>query len=453
MELKNLHTVYFLGIGGIGMSALARYLHSTGIHVCGFDKTCTPLTLALESEGIQIHYTPDCAAVPEQTDIVVYTPAVPDDFEEWSLIRKRNLPVMKRSAMLAEIINRLPAIAVSGTHGKTTVTAMLAHTMESSGKPFVGFVGGVLCQYNTNVFIHRDAQWAIAEADEYDRSFLALKPFISIINAIDADHLDIYGKIESLHDSFSQFAAQTDPNGFVLVFDELAKEKLNLPPNTVPYGFSNQTGYSARNIQVCNEQFVCDVFCDNVLLHAQLRLPSAGRHNVQNAIAAFAALHLAGVSTDTIVSGLESFPGVKRRLELIAKTNTLTYYDDYAHHPAEIAALIDTIRELYPGKQITGIFQPHLFSRTRDFAGDFAEVLSRLDIPVITDIYPAREKPITGIDAHWLLSKIDNINKRYLPYDQIPSIVAGLHPGVLLTIGAGNIDAHVETLKNSILAR
>ncbi|MPL97611.1 UDP-N-acetylmuramate--L-alanine ligase [bioreactor metagenome] len=450
MNVKDLHIVYFLGIGGIGMSALARYMNMNGVKVSGYDKTATALTQALEAEGIQIHYNADTNLIPANADLVVYTPAVPADFEEWEYIRHANIPVIKRSAMLAEIINNLKSIAVAGTHGKTTVSAMIAHVMESLTQPFLGFVGGVLCQYNKNIFIHPDAQWAVAEADEYDRSFLALRPFISIINAIDADHLDIYGKVESLHESFSEFASQTSDEGSVLVFDGLEKEKLTLPANTVLYGFSNNKGYSARNIHVSDSQFVFDVFIDDTLLESGIRLPAAGRHNIQNAIAAFSALHILGFDAKEIAAALETYPGVKRRLELIAQNSRLIYYDDYAHHPAEINALINTIRELYPGKTITGIFQPHLFSRTRDFGDEFGKSLSGLDFPVVTDIYPAREKPIHGIDAKWLLDKIQNEAKQYVPYAEIPDMAYRCADGILLTIGAGDIDVHIGTLKTRI---
>lgn len=447
MNVKNIHIAYFLGIGGIGMSALARYFNMNGVAVSGYDKTSTPLTRSLEEEGIHVHYEADKTAVPADADIVVYTPAVPTDFEEWEIIRQFNLPVIKRAAMLAEVINSLKSIAVAGTHGKTTISAMIAHSMEHIGKPFLGFVGGVMSGYNKNIFLHENAQWAVAEADEYDRSFLALHPYIAIINAIDADHLDIYGKIEELHKSFSDFAAQTNAKGQVLVFDDTDKDKLTLPSNTLLYGFTNNIGYSARNIHVCSGCFAFDVYLDNQLLEGEIHLPAAGRHNVQNATAAFAALHIAGCNPAQIAQALESYPGVKRRLELIAKNNRIIYYDDYAHHPAEIDALINTIRELYPGKTITGIFQPHLFTRTRDFGIEFGKSLAKLDVPVVTDIYPAREKPIPGIDAKWLMELIPNDRKIYIPYNQIPEIADVCADGILLTIGAGDIEAHIGTIK------
>ncbi|HPB02274.1 MAG: UDP-N-acetylmuramate--L-alanine ligase [Bacteroidales bacterium] len=450
MDIKKIHIAYFLGIGGIGMSALARYFNMNGVQVSGYDKTPSGLTRDLEAEGISIHYCSDINAIPSNADIVVYTPAVPANFEEWEKIRQLNLPVIKRSAMLAEIINSMKSIAVAGTHGKTTISGMIAHSLEHIGKPFLGFVGGVLCQYNKNIFLHENAEWAVAEADEYDRSFLALHPHIAIINAIDADHLDIYGKVEELHKSFSDFAAQTNSEGHVLLYDRADKTKLKLPENTILYGFENTEGYSARNIHVCTNRFVFDLYLNNQLLEGAIHLPAAGRHNIQNATAAFAAMHLAGCETTKIVQALESYPGVKRRLELISKNSKIIYYDDYAHHPAEIDALINTIRELYPGKTITGIFQPHLFSRTRDFGKDFGQSLAKLDVPVITDIYPAREKPIPGIDANWLLELIPNVHKKYIPYNQLPEIVNTCDEGILLTIGAGDIDNHITTIKNRI---
>jgi len=451
MDVNKIHTAYFLGIGGIGMSALARYLASKGVLVSGYDKTETPLTRTLEGEGIHVHYTPDVSQIPANPDVVVFTPAVPETFEEWTYIRSLNVPIIKRAAMLAAIINSLQLVAVAGTHGKTSVSAMLAHAMESMNIPFLGFVGGLMNRYNKNIFIHSNAQWAVAEADEYDRSFLQLHPYISIINAIDADHLDVYGNEETLHASFSEFAAQTSKDGYVLVFDNIRKEKLQLPDNVVLYGFSNTIGYSAQNIHVQSGRFIFDVYLNNVLLEKNISSPAAGRHNIQNAIAAFAALHLAGFPSTGIVQALETYPGVKRRLELIVQTDKIVYYDDYAHHPAEIEALINTIRELYPDRKITGIFQPHLFSRTRDFGKEFGQVLAKLDVPVITDIYPARELPIPGIDATWLLNNISNPEKKYLPYANIPDIVTKSLEGVLLTIGAGDIDAKIEQIKKQIL--
>lgn len=452
MQLTDIKTAYFLGIGGIGMSALARYMHSKGIVVSGYDKTKTPLTEALEREGIPIHYQANSDAVSHSIDVVVYTPAVPNDFEEWNRIQTLNLPIVKRSAMLAIIVNSLPLIAVAGTHGKTTVSAMVTHCFSELNQPFLGFVGGVLGKYNTNVFVHPNAKWAVAEADEYDRSFLALHPFISIINAIDADHLDIYESSNALQDSFSEFASQTSPQGKVLVCAEIDSSKLTLPENYMLFGIDIPSGYSANNVHIENGKFVFDISLNGVELCNSLPMPIAGRHNVRNAIAAFAALHFAGFEPGPISKALQTYPGVKRRLELIAENKNLVYFDDYAHHPAEIEALLETIRSLYPDKTITGIFQPHLFSRTRDFGADFARVLSKFDIPVVSDIYPAREKPIEGIDAQWLLNQIDNSQKQYIAFENIGEIDVANMSGVLLTIGAGDIDNHIETLKNRILS-
>jgi len=450
MDIKNIHIAYFLGIGGIGMSALARYFNINGIKVSGYDRTSTPLTMAMEAEGIKIHYKPDITAIPANADIIVYTPAIPADFEEWEYIKHLNIPIIKRSALLAQIINNLNSIAIAGTHGKTTTSAMIAHCFENIGMPFLGFVGGVLSKYNKNIFIHKNAEWAVAEADEYDRSFLALFPKISIVNAIDADHLDIYGRIEEMHNAFSEFMAQTSKDGTVLLFDEIDKTKLNITNNTVFYGFSNKKGYSARNIEINSGQFVFDIYLDNNLLIEGIHQSVAGRHNIQNALAAFAAMHIAGHKSNEIAGALECFPGVKRRMELIAKNDKIIYYDDYAHHPAEIDALIDTMRELYPDKTITGLFQPHLYTRTKDFGEEFGKSLQKFDVPIITDIYPAREKPIPGIDATWLLSTIANNRKKYLPFDKIPDIVDLCEDGILITIGAGNIDRFVETIKKRV---
>jgi UDP-N-acetylmuramate--alanine ligase len=452
MQLTDIKTAYFLGIGGIGMSALARYMHSKGILVSGYDKTKTPLTELLEQEGIPIHYEPNPSSISSAIDVVVYTPAVPSDFAEWEAIEKLKIQTVKRSAMLSIVVNSLPLIAVAGTHGKTTVSAMIAHCFEYIHQPFLGFVGGVLGKYNTNVFVHRNAKWAVAEADEYDRSFLALRPFISVINAIDADHLDIYGSATALQDSFSEFAAQTSPQGQLLVCSDIDRSKLTLPQNHILFGIDTSEGYSANNVRIENGKFVFDISLNDSKLFNSLPIPIAGRHNVRNAVAAFAALHLAGFDPKQIAEALQTYPGVKRRLELIAKSKNIVYFDDYAHHPTEIEALLETIRSLYPEKTITGIFQPHLFSRTRDFGVDFARVLSKFDIPIVSDIYPAREKAIAGIDAQWLLNQIDNEQKQYIAFENIGKIDVANMNGVLLTIGAGDIDNHIETLKNRILS-
>lgn len=450
MDINNIKTAYFIGIGGIGMSALARFLNNRGVSVSGYDRTETTLTKNLVSEGINVHYEANTSLIPSNVDVVVYTPAVPEDFEEWKYIYEKKFLVVKRSAFLASIVNSLKSIAVSGTHGKTTVSAMIAHTLQSLEAPFIGFVGGILCKYNKNIFINKDPKWAVVEADEYDRSFLALNPYTSVINAIDADHLDIYGNLESLEASFSQFASQTSADGKVLIYDKIQESKLTLPKNTVKYGFNNKEGFSARNIAVANRKFVFDIFIDDKLFYNGVKMSIAGRHNIQNALASFAALYFSGFDAKKIVSALETFPGVKRRLELITQNDKLIFFDDYAHHPAEIDALVSAVRELYPDKKITGIFQPHLYSRTKDFGEQFGKSLAKLDYPVVTDIYPAREIPIPGIDANWLLELTPNKNKKYVAYSEIPEFVKNVNDGILITIGAGNIEMQVPKIKNTI---
>lgn len=452
MKLEELNSVYFLGIGGIGMSALARYFNSLKISVAGYDRTKTELTASLEHEGISVHYLPDSQLVPENVDLVVYTPAVPSDFEEWQTIYSRNIPVLKRSEVLAEMCNSKKCIAVAGTHGKTTVSAMIAHIFANSDKDFIAFVGGIMNDYNTNIFLSPTAEWAIAEADEFDRSFLKLFPDIAIINAIDADHLDIYGNKAELEKSFQDFIYNIKDSGMLLHNADI-KSKMVLPEFAFSYSLNSNADYSADNIEVSSGHFVFDVYKNNKRVMSDVHLHTPGRHNVQNALAAIAAADNAGIDFSTIGKAISSFRGVRRRLELIYKDNSVIYYDDYAHHPTEINALISAVRELYPGKSICGIFQPHLFTRTRDFADDFAQSLSALDYAVVTDIYPAREKPIDGINAEFLLGKIYNNQKFYVPYNEISRFVSENPADIFLTIGAGNIDFLVPEIKKVLESR
>lgn len=450
MEITNLKKVYFLGIGGIGMSALARYLHGRGVAVSGYDKTESALTQSLVAEGIPVHYIPDQGQVPVDADLVVFTPAVPMSLSEWDTIREHGLRVMKRSALLAEIVNQLSLIAVAGTHGKTTTSAMIAHILSTLKIPFLGFVGGMMNRYNTNTFVHPQATYAVAEADEYDRSFLALFPKVAVINAIDADHLDIYGNAGALEEAFIQFANQT--HGIVLLSDGIDRKDITWPSATLTFGFDAHSHYVASDIMVERECYRFSVYYKGSFLAGPVMLPAAGRHNVRNALAAIASVHCSGMDANHAALALNAFPGVKRRLETIAKNSRLICIDDYAHHPIEIESLIHAVRELYPGKKISGVFQPHLFSRTRDFGQGFAAALSLLDQAWITDIYPAREEPIQGINAQWLLQLMDQGKGSYVAFNDIPGLAERCDDGILLTIGAGDIDTLLPQLIKRINA-
>ena len=450
MDLSKLKKIYFLGIGGIGMSALARYFNSIDLAVCGYDKTTTELTKKLENEGISVRYHANASLIPEDIDLVVFTPAIPDDFEEWSSIYERNIPVMKRSEVLALLCNEKKTIAVAGTHGKTTVSAMISHIFSVGDFPFIAFVGGIISKYEKNVFLSENSEWIIAEADEYDRSFLSLKPDIAVINAIDADHLDIYDNKNEIENSFNEFIGQLKKGGTLFINSNVSSDNLQLPDDTSLFGINSNTGFYAENINVKNGRFFFDVLKENQLFISSLELSVPGRYNIENALAAIAVADKLGIETQMIAEGLKSFPGVRRRFELIYEDDKKLFYDDYAHHPKEIIALIDAVRELLPEKFISGIFQPHLFSRTRDFADDFAEALSKIDHVILTDIYPAREKPIKGITSLWLLDKINSNTKEYVPYDQIVSKVCELNDGVILTIGAGDIDKLLPEIRKKL---
>jgi len=447
MCIEQFKKVYFLGIGGIGMSSIAQYLHKQGIEIFGYDASKTPLCEKLENEGIHIHYQPDPTLIPDDIDVFIYTPAIPADFPEWEKIKSQNKPILKRIECLAKLIEEFPTVAIAGTHGKTTVTGLISHTLHTAEIPIVGFIGGILKSYDSNLIYAPHPQWAVVEADEYDRSFLHLSPTISIVNAIEADHLDIYENEDSLFEAFSAFIEKTKPQGKVLVSTDVRLSKLSLQKQIETYGIDRGL-WQAQNISPKDHHMLFDVYLDGKpYLHVDFPFP--GLHQVKNCLAAISALHAIGLPTEKIKESLESFPGIKRRFEIIYQNNKLTYIDDYAHHPTEIKALIEALRIAFPAKTIKGIFQPHLYSRTRDLADDFAASLDLLDIPLITDIYPAREEPLPGISPQFLLNKMTNPRRAYLPYQQIPDEIANSED-IVVTIGAGNADLLTPTIIEKI---
>ena len=420
-----MNSVYFVGIGGIGMSALARYYHSQGIAVAGYDLTPSPLTKQLESEGMAIHYEDNPSLLPAQIDTVVFTPAVPQDLKELVELRRRGIPMMKRAEALGAISKEHYTIAVSGTHGKTTTTAMVAHILKENGIDMTAFIGGIANNFNSNLVLgHTSESVLVVEADEFDHSFLQLAPNISIVNSIDADHLDIYGDRKHLVESFNQFANLT--KDIVIV-----KEGLDINvPNQVSFGFGED----------------CDYRVDD--LNLPLSIP--GRHNQLNAAAAFAAATELGLDAEGITKALSTFKGVKRRFDIRVRNEKHIYIDDYAHHPEEIKSCLSAIKASFPSKRVTLVFQPHLFTRTRDFMEDFANVLAMADDLILLDIYPAREKPIEGITSQALLDKINLKNKCLCPKENLLNTIAERKPELLVTMGAGNIDRFVEPLQNMI---
>ncbi len=448
--IDNIKTIYFLGIGGIGMSALARYFHSRGVCVSGYDKTPSPLTQSLQDEGIRVSHADDPAAIAGPPDLVVHTPAVPVTTSLYRHFKEHNHPIRKRSEVLGMLSNNTPTIAIAGTHGKTTIGAMLVHILKTAKIPCIAFLGGISNNYNSNYIGDPDPQWLIAEADEYDRSFLHLSPQIASISAIDADHLDVYGSVDALLSAFALFANRLPPEGILIAAKGIA-EKTGFKGTHYVYHPEGPADY-----------YLDDVFVHRGMYHANIRgrltiddvypgLP--GRHNIENALAAAAIAHQLNIGADTILSALNSFRGVHRRFDIRIQNEHIVYVDDYAHHPEEIKACIKSAREMWPGRQITGIFQPHLFSRTRDLAGQFAESLSLLDEVILLDIYPAREEPIEGVDAHMLLNKIGHTRAIYCHRDELLHIIEKTTTDILLSMGAGDIDRFAKPITQVLLKK
>jgi UDP-N-acetylmuramate--alanine ligase len=445
MTLDAIKKVYFIGIGGIGMSAIARYFLNRGCVVSGYDKTQTALTTLLEQEGMAISYEDELKSLPaglEAQDVellVVYTPAIPQNSNILNYFRDHKFSLKKRSEVLGIISRGQFCIAVAGTHGKTTTSSIIAHILTDTGFGCTAFLGGIATNFESN-FVLGQNDVVVVEADEYDRSFLTLNPDIAVITSMDADHLDIYGDESQLHDSFKLFAGQLKDSGTLFV-------KSGLPMDAgISYGIDNQPGVSASKIRVENARFLFDYSdADNIITDLEILLP--GRHNIENAVAAIAVALKLGIAPELIKKAVANFKGVKRRFEYIVNTPDVVYVDDYAHHPEELRACFDAVRELYPTKKMTVIFQPHLFTRTRDFADGFAEVLSTVDDLLLLDIYPAREQPLEGIDSQYLLDKITVDKKAVFSKADVLAAIENKKPELLVTVGAGDIDTLVQPLK------
>ena len=436
------HTIYFLGIGGIGMSALARYYHSLGYSIAGYDHTASPLTRQLEHEGMAIHYEDQPELLPALIDFVVYTPAVPRDLKEFEVLRQNNVKIMKRSEALGMVSEQHFTVAIAGTHGKTTTTAMTAHILHSCGKDNTAFIGSIANNFGSNLLLGNGTDsLMVVEADEFDRSFLRLKPAISVINSIDADHLDIYGDRQHLVKSFNEFARLTEKQLIV-------KEGLEIEGESLRFGFGKGNDYRTEIVSSGNG--ITDFVIHGEGTTTEIRLPMAGRHNVLNATAAFVAARQVGIAAKDIAQALVSFKGVKRRFDIRINNAKHCYIDDYAHHPEEIRACLQAVRDAFPSKKLTLVFQPHLYSRTRDFMDDFAEILAQADELILLDIYPAREKPIEGITSAVLLEKVDITDKKLCSKAELISLIDREKPELLLTMGAGDIDRFVEPLEKLI---
>ncbi len=446
MQVDQLHTLHFIGIGGIGMSALARYFHSRGVQVSGYDRTPSALTRAMEKEGIAIHYEEAIERIPEAVQMVVYTPAVPNTHRELRWLRSRGVPVKKRAEILGMISRSKRTLAVAGTHGKTTTSSMLAHLLRSGGVEATAFLGGIALNFESN-YVYGEGDWVVVEADEFDRSFLHLDPEMAVILSMDADHLDIYGDYEQmLATGFRAFAQKIKPGGKLWIRAGLESQLVDDGAAVLSFGIDAGL-YRAENVRVENGRFVFDFTGPQQQLTG-LVLPLPGRHNVENATAAIALALAAGVDADAIGSGLASFRGIKRRFEMIFQDDQRAYIDDYAHHPTELTAAIAAARELFPGRKVTGIFQPHLFTRTRDFAEGFARALDDLDELWMLDIYPAREDPIPGVDAQLILDKMKSQHKRLLAKAEVLPAIESNDWEVLLTLGAGDIDRLVSPIRD-----
>lgn len=451
MNLKNLHSIYFLGIGGIGMSALARYFKRSGVRVSGYDKTPTALTEQLQTEGMEIHFDDDITKIPAGIELIIFTPAVPKELNEYQHLLKSGLLIKKRAEILGELTKDKKTIAVAGTHGKTTVSALIAHLLAHSGLGCNAFLGGISKNYHTNLLTSDNSEWMVVEADEYDKSFLQLHPDIGIITSADADHLDIYGNLESLRTTFGQYASNIKNKGILILkngVDLDLKDLVN--KEIVQYSKTIPTDFHAENIRLENEKYIFDFITpDKALPDVVSGLP--GEVNIENAIAAMTAAHLAGVTDEALKSGLATFTGMERRFDIQVKTDKVIYIDDYAHHPEEIRATVSSVRKMHPSKKITGIFQPHLFSRTRDFANEFARSLELLDEIILLPIYPAREKPIEGVNSEMLLDRIHKKEKMICTKENLVYLIAKKKIEVLMTLGAGDIDQLVNPIKNYLL--
>jgi len=446
MELSNIKRVYLVGIGGIGMSGLARYFHHLGCVVCGYDKTSTELTGELQHEGIPVvfddsaDWIPSSFHTPDENTLIIFTPAVPKDSVILNFFKNSGFELFKRSQVLGIISRGMFTVAVAGTHGKTTTSTMIAHILKASGNDCSAFLGGISTNYHTNVLYGKN-NVVVVEADEYDRSFLTLHPDIAVITSMDADHLDIYGDHGHLEESFRLFASQIKPGGKLI-------HKKGLPLNTgFTYAVEADADASAHNVRIENGDFYFD-FSNGTTTIADIRLGIPGTHNVENAVAAIEAALLLDIPADSVKDALGSFAGVKRRFEYIVKNDHQIYIDDYAHHPEELKACIRSVKKLYPGKKLTTIFQPHLYTRTRDFADGFAEALDMVDELLLLDIYPARELPIEGVSADMLLERMKLENKRKTGKKEVIEIVRNEKPELLLTVGAGDIDQLVQPLKH-----
>jgi len=439
------------------MSALARYFMAGGFEVAGYDLVESKLTLQLSAEGSIIHYIDNIDKIPEifrdinkkEEVLVVYTPAVPEAHTELRYFRNKGFRVLKRAEALGWITREAKCIAVAGTHGKTTVSTIIAHLLKQSELDCSAFLGGISINYNTNLLLGK-SDLVVLEADEYDRSFLQLYPWMAVVTAIDADHLDIYGGKDEMEKAFVKFIGQIKPGGILLIKKGLSLESENLHDVSIyTYGINTNSDFYCSDVTIKEGLYLFNIHTPDGIIK-DIYFGSPGRMNVENAVAAVATLTLLGVKQETIKKALLNFSGVKRRFEIVFKSDKLVYIDDYAHHPEELKACIASVRELFPGKLITGVFQPHLFSRTQNFANEFAGSLDELDELILLDIYPAREKPVPGVTSEMILQKMKMENKQLAKKENLVDLLGKKDLEVLLTLGAGDIGEFVEPVKKML---
>ena len=460
IDTGKIEGVYFVGIGGIGMSALARYFLAGGFPVSGYDRSESTLTQALSGEGCKISYEDDPGKMPElfcnpdrkDKTLIIYTPAIPNENRIITYFRINNYPLYKRSAILGEISERTDTLAVSGTHGKTTVSTMLAHMLKQSHVDCSAFLGGISKNYNSNLLLG-EGRYTVIEADEFDRSFHSLKSLVAVVTSIDPDHLDIYGDHPSMIDAYNEFCAKVREGGTLILNYRIA-DKIVAPQGVdrLTYGFDEGADYRPFNIRQKGESYLFDLKTPEKII-ADIHFGFPGRINIENASAASAVALISGVTESELRKALVSFRGVMRRFDIRINFPGLVYIDDYAHHPEEIRACISSVREYFGGRKITGIFQPHLFSRTRDHADGFAEILDQLDDVVLLPIYPAREKPIEGVTSEMIFNRMKLKKKRLLNKNDIPGKLDIDSLDVLMTIGAGDIDRLVEPIEEELRRR
>jgi UDP-N-acetylmuramate--alanine ligase len=450
IDIKDISKIYFIGIGGIGMSALARYFNSKKVAVSGYDKTETTLTDQLSKEGIRVHYEDNIELIDKEAQIIVYTPAVPADHGELNYYKQNNYTVVKRSDVLGAITKSSFNICVAGTHGKTTTSTMIAHILQHSSYGCNAFLGGIAVNYNSN-FWSSEKNVCVVEADEYDRSFLKLSPDVAVITAMDADHLDIYGTAEAVEQAFIDFSGKLKKGGLLLSKFGLHREKELKADRHIRYSLQNDAAdVYAKNIRMDHGSYEFDVLMKDWIID-KVKLNMGGMHNVENAVVAIAIAHSLGIENEKIKKAIEDFKGVKRRFEYIIKDEKIIFVDDYAHHPEELRALISGAKSLFPELKCTIIFQPHLFTRTRDFADGFAESLDLADEVILLPIYPARELPVEGVTSKLIFDKMKNGNKHLMSKAELMNWAKEKKERqLIITAGAGDIDAMVLPIRDII---